>query len=191
MLNKKFLTLYLFIIISVVWGYFYYHNEAFPIAFVNWDIISQKDFNDYYRLSFNYLNKTINVYNSESKAMENETTIKEIKAAVLDKLIENSLIYKEAKSKIGKDLEIIANQKIENALKDKNIEEAINTLFESSLTDYIQKELVPQAYKEILQGRMALNNEDFESWLTLAKTNAKILILIPGYSWDEQKISAN
>ncbi len=188
MRNKKFLIVYFFVIAISVSGYLYYRSDLFPAVFVNWNIVTQKTINEYYNLSMNYLSKTVPLYNSDPKALESQTTRKEIKAAIIEKMIEDILIYKEVKSRVGNELDTIANQKIDNALKEKNIEDAVNTLFETTMMDYTQKELKPQAYKEILQGRMTLTNEDFDKWLENSKAKANILIFIPGYSWDGKNV---
>ncbi len=187
-MNTKKVLIYLIFALIIFSGYFCYKNEVFPAAIVNWNIITQKSLNNYYEISVAYLNKTIYIYGADTKPLEDKDTKKQIKAALLDKLIEDVLIYKEVKHRAGDELEAIANQKIENVLKDSNIEEAINTLFESTLKDYIQKELKPQAYKEILEGRMLLNNESFEEWLKLEKQKANVLILLPGYFWDGEGV---
>ena len=190
-MNSKKILIYLIIALIIFSGYFFYKNEIFPAAIVNWNIVTQKNLNNYYALSIAHLNKTFFLYGSDTKTLENKDTQKQIKAALLNKLIEDSLIYKEVKNRVGEELETIANQKIENVLKDSNLEEAVNTLFESTLKDYVEKELKPQAYKEILEGRMLLNNENFEEWLKLEKQKANVLILLPGYFWDGESVRIN
>jgi hypothetical protein len=167
--------------------YFYLRNNALPAAIVNYNFISQTDVNNYYNMSKNYL---VLVSNSDSdmQILEATSTQKEIKRAVIEKLIENKLIYNEAKKRAGNDLESIANQKIQNALNGNDISDAINKMFGISVDSYIKEELKPDAYKEILQGRMTLTGENFDNWLENAKNNAKVLILLPGYSWDGKNV---
>lgn len=185
---KKYLLCFL-IILAGVGAYFYLRNSSvLPAALVNWDFISQKDVNDYYSLGLNYYSKALFTYGSDPKLLDDASIQKEIRRAVLEKLIENKLIYAEAQKRTGKDLEGIADQKIQNALKNTDINEAVNVMFGSSVENYTEKELRPDAYKEILQGRIDLNGENFDKWLENAKNNARVFILLPGYSWDRKDV---
>lgn len=166
-------------------------SDSWPAILVNWSAISQKEIESYYDSSINYYDKALIAYGSDPTILEKENAQKEIKIAVMEKLIENKLIYAEVKKRVGKDLEEIADQKIENATKNVNMQEqetAVSTVYGMNFEDYKEKELIPQAYKEILEGRMTLTNEDFNKWLADAEKNAKIFILIPGYSWDGKSV---
>ncbi len=187
MKNKK-TKIAIFLTVLIVGGYFFYHSNLFPAAIVNWHFISQKTVDEYYQLGFRYLNNIAITYGTDTKTLETNNSKKELERAVLEKLIENDLIYFEVKKIAGNDLEKIANQKIENALKNADIQQAINTIFDTSLKNYTEKELKPQAYREILEGRMDLNNEQFDSWFEKAKNDAKVFIFIPGYSWDGKNV---
>lgn len=192
MKHKKYFLWFL-IVLAGASAYFYLRNNSLPAAIVNWNLITQKDVNDYYDLGLSYYSKALFAYGSDPKILNDASIQKEIKRAAIEKLIENKLIYTEAQKRAGKDLETIADQKIENVLKNTDISEAVNTMLGSSVESYTAKELRPEAYKEILQGRMDMSQENFDKWLENAKTNAKVYILLPGYSWDGKsvKISSN
>jgi hypothetical protein len=154
---------------------------------VNWSFISQSEIDDYYNMSHNYL-VLASTSNSDLQTLAATSTQKDIKRAVIEKLIENKLIYAEAQKRVGNDLKEIANQKIQNALKTIDINDAVNKMFGISIENYTEEELLPDAYKEILQGRMDASGEDFNNWLENAKNNAHVFILIPGYYWDGKSV---
>ncbi len=186
MKHKKGFLIFLLIFAGLT-VYFYLRNNPLPAVLINWDSISQKDIENYYDLSRNYL-VLASTSDSDLQTLEATSTQKEIKRAVIEKLIENKLIYAEARKRVGNDLEEIADQKIQNALKTTDINDAVNKMFGISIENYTEEELKPGAYKEILQGRMDMNEENFDNWLKSAKNSAHIFILIPGYSWDGKNV---
>ncbi len=186
MKNLKYLILFLLILL-IASVYFYLRTNSLPAAVVNWSFISQSEIDDYYNMSHNYL-VLASTSNSDLQTLAATSTQKDIKRAVIEKLIENKLIYAEAQKRVGNDLKEIANQKIQNALKTIDINDAVNKMFGISIENYTEEELLPDAYKEILQGRMDASGEDFNNWLENAKNNAHVFILIPGYYWDGKSV---
>ena len=70
----------------------------------------------------------------------------------------------------------------------KNIEEAAQKIYGLEFEDFKKIILMPEAYREILEGRMFLNQEDFKKWLDEARTNARVLIFSPRLQWKENSV---
>jgi len=193
MTRKILIIIILLIIGTAACSYFGLRNGVYPAVIVNWSPVSQKNVDDYYKSSLNYFAKELFTYGSNPALLEDTATQQEIKRAVIEKLIEDKIVYAEAKKQAGKDLEEIADKKISDALTNKDIQEAVTAILGSDLDYYIEKELRPMAYREIVEGRMLLNNENFGEWLENAKNNSSVFVLLPGYSWDGKgvKITGN
>lgn len=184
MILKKSIAISLILIIIGVVIFAFIQGGYYPVAVVNFHLINAKTFNKYYSNALNYFQ---NAFTGNKEKLKEAAVMKEIKRAALNKLIEDYLIYKEAKEKAGRDLKPIAEKKIAAILdlKDKEqFENAVKKLYGFNLEDFKNAVLFPQAYKEILEGRMNLNNENYDEWLAKAKKKAVVLILLSGFRWD-------
>ena len=57
--------------------------------------------------------------------------------------------------------------------------------------DFKERVLLPQAYREILEGRMFLNNENFNDWLAKERASARVIVFMPGLKWENGSIKTN
>ncbi len=167
----------------------------YPIAFVGIKPITWHNFKENSAAAYHYYKMTLQTYGGSQEDLNKPENIQEINRAVLDKLIENEIIFKSLNS-IPKANEIVRN-KIEQALKQAinpkdNIKEAVNTLYGLTVDEFTKLVLVPQARKEVLEGRLFLENSSnsngFDEWLKKAKKDVKVLILLNDFKWDGEKV---
>lgn len=190
-MSKKWIV---FFILFLVFGIVYLiAAESYPVAIVNSRPISKKILNDDFTIALHYYRQIANIYDrSSAGSLKNGDSQKEIERAVLDKLIEQMLIREELERRITKsDLNTIITAKIDNAINNSKVDDKeAQAAYGVSVADFKDKILEPQARREILEGRIILENEagTLDIWLDNAKQKAIVLILEPGFSWDGHQV---
>ncbi|MBI3638501.1 hypothetical protein HY227_02045 [Candidatus Wolfebacteria bacterium] len=199
--NKKILLVIaglatLLILLMVVYVFLI---RNYPVALVNWHFVRSGDFQEDLAVAISYYGKADEAGNKETgiraDITDSEEARTEIKRAVLDKLIEDNLIEQELKKRIGdNDLKALVDKKIESAISGANIEKEVKFIYGLSMKDFRKKILEPQAKSEILEGRLLLENNlpagGFEEWLLGQRTKAKVVVLLPGFSWNGKEVKA-
>jgi len=170
---------------------YYVANQGFfPVAIVNSKLISAKTLNQEYAAAFKYYSAVLDTYSGKNSETDFLESRKEIKRAVLDKIIEDTLVYGELKRAVGKDLAAIVDNKIGDKSEGQNLKEAALTLYGLDAGDFRKLVLAPQARREILAGRLYLEKKDFNQWLAAARVNARVIILSPGFEWKDGKVES-
>lgn len=170
-------------------GYYLIHFGYYPVAVVNTEIISAKDLNYEFSLAYRYYSVVLG--NKHGYDVESREFRRELRGAALENLIEKSLIYKEAKARIGRELERLVDNKINKEITNQqSVEEAAKLLYGMNLADFKELVLVPQARKEILEGRLFLEKKDFRNWLAQTKNSASVFILTPEFYWESGELKA-
>ncbi len=177
---------------AIVIGVIYFvATKSYAAAFVNFSAISVKSFEDDFKAALVYYEKALKTYNQgDAAVIQSEDVKKEIQRAVLDKLIDNSIVHRELLARMGKkELETIIENKIgEIEEKSSEIEEGIKDLYGFSLEDFKARVLTPMAEQEILEGRLFLENKNFDEWLKEEKAKARVIILISGFKWEDGQV---
>lgn len=184
---QHFFTLFLVIIFFSLGLYYFVHFGYYPVAIVNTDIISAKELFEEHAVAHRYY---LGVLGKNREAdLNSEEVAKELRRAALNNLIEQSLIHKELKRRVGRDLDsLIANKiNISEERQDK-IEEAAKAIYGIDFANFKQLILVPQAKKEILEGRLFLEKEDLAKWLENEYKNSKVFILTPEFYWASNRV---
>ncbi|MCS6789115.1 MAG: hypothetical protein NZ484_00915 [Patescibacteria group bacterium] len=190
---KSKLNLFLFIIFFSILGLiFIFQFDYYPVLFINNNIIVAK------KVNLN-INAALNFYNAYKKIQENQInndiklnnlSYNNVKVIVLNELIDRTLIHDELKKRLGDNLNNLVNDKI-NIFLDKEVENAAFTIYNLNKKDFINEILIPQAEKDILIGRLFLENKNIDDWLKDAKINSKIIILDKRFLWNGQEIILN
>ena len=183
-----FIIVVLLMIASVV--FYVIRSELYPGLLVNGHQISYGDIRVDWSIALHYYD-VINQGASSSQ--------EEIESAVLDTLIQAVLVHGELLRRIGKsDLESMVQRKIDESMKGDNLETKVQALYGLSLDAFKKRVLKPQAETEILESRMILENTSsssidggFSNWLKEARANAKVLIFVPGFSWNGREVIIN
>lgn len=167
--------------------------QFYPIVLVNWRPIIFSSFKKDVSGAGNYYRKALETYDKNQAAVMNSKEVnQEIERAVLDKLIEDNLIQRELEKRLkNNELEKMVNDKIEEAIRDKDIEKEVKALYGFSVDEFKERFLKPQARREIFEARFLLENFSTESefvsggdnWLKEAKLKSKVIIFLPGFEW--------
>ena len=167
-----------------------YCSSIYPVALVNWQLISFQTFKKDSAAAIYYYQKALETYSKNDIAVINSSEVKqEIERAVFDKLIENVLIHQELRKRLkNNELERMVENKIEETIKGKNIEKEVKILYDLSLDEFKERLLKPQAEQEILASRLLLENKNFDEWLKEVKSKAKVIILLPNFKWKDGQV---
>jgi len=163
-------------------------NGVYPVALVNSQIISARDLEKDYNAALRYFHNAILTYGSDPAILEKEDSKKEIRRATLNKLVTDILISQEAEKRLGRELSDVTEKIISQNLNSQNLEKAVSEIYGLGLEDFKKQILVSQAHREILEGKMFANKENFDQWLADASGKARVVILLPDFSWDGKQV---
>ena len=168
-------------------------DGRYPIASVHFNIITARELHNDFGAAFNYFQRAALTYGSNPAILNTASAKQEIQRATLEKIIVDSLIFKELRKRVPEsEYQEVADRKISQFLEaNPKTQEAAKTLYNLSLEDFKERILLPQSYKEILQGRMTLDGTDFNNWLQNAKSDAKVAIFYPNLKWEEGQLKLN
>ena len=145
--------------------------------------------NKTYFVAYRYFQNVLLSSGKDVKELEKRETRVELRRATVNKLITDSLIYQELKRRIPGEFNAIAEKNINEYIKNNaDLEKGAKLLYGIDFSDFKEQILLPQAYQEILEGRMFLNNESFNDWLAKERSQAKIFILLPDLKWEKESI---
>lgn len=172
--------------------YFVVREKLYPAAIVNMGIITEKEVGRDSVAAYNYFRNNLLVSGSDPAVLDSPEYQLEIRRATLDKLIADSLIYRELNSRFKDDFNAAAERNVGQFVSsNENLAIGAKLLYGLELPEFKERILFPQAYREILEGRMFLSDEDFESWLEVARSEAKVLIMSPIFSWENGRVVVN
>ncbi len=188
-MNYKISLIVFFIIIgSGLSAYLLVHNGLYPVTIVNFHMISAKTLEKDYDAAFRYFYNALSTYGSNPEVLQREVSQKEIRRATLNKLITDRLIYDEVKKRIGGSLDEITEKIIDQNINSAKLEQAVEKIYGLKMEDFKQQILVTQAHREILEGRMLVNKESFDDWLKNTSAQARVVILLPDFYWDGERV---
>lgn len=175
----------LLIVLTVIGIYFFIFNKLYPIAFVNFNVIAADVMERNLLTANNLAQKYLLIQGEDAQKIKNPESQKEIRRATIEKLIVDSIIYRELASRLSKkEITDIANDKIGKLIKDDEKTNAgIKILYGLGFSEFKEQILLPQAYKEIFQEKMNLDNQKFDQWLINSKKNAQVIILDKNFKW--------
>ena len=187
MSKKSFILIVLFIILlifgAVIW------KKSYPIILVGSNIITAKNFNEDFSASLYYYEQNQKIYGGDSQLLQSEEVKNEIKRALLTSLIEDILIDKELRKEMkSEDLARLVINKIGDIKQGENAEKAAKILYGFSYDIFKKKILEPMAKKEILEGRLYLNDKNIDEYLEKIKSKTKIIILLPEFDWNGKEV---
>jgi len=172
-------------------AYFLPDSKVVPVAMVDYNSISQSELKEMSDSAYAYTSNLLKTYGGNDEELRSPENRREIRRATLEQLIEDRLIQKELENRIGNDLDLIVKTKIEPFVNDQNIKEAASTLYGISFKDYQRIFLVPQAKRDILEGRLFIENSDLRTWLEMARKEAKVIIFTTEFAWNENGVKLN
>ena len=192
--NKLNLILLIIFILILVFGIIANLNY-YPVISVNNVPISAKKLNINMRAAIYYFNTYKKLQeerglNQNASISLKELSQEEIKLFVLNQLIENELIHQEVEKRIGSNLKDLVNEKINNYLNPE-LESAALEIYGLNKNDFKNEILIPQAEKDILAGRLFLENKNIADWLKEQKKQAKIIVFDKKIKWNGENLELN
>ncbi len=172
---------------KAAWGGF------FPLVFVNFLPIYSNEIDRDLSLAYTYYQNAMIYSGGDPTKLESRESYNELKRAVIDEAISREIIYRELESIMGRsEIDEISGRNIEKALDGRaDTEEGVEKLYGLNLEDFKAQILLPQARKEILEGRMTLKNLDFNSWLGKTRSESSIMIFSSVFGWDGERVVLN
>jgi hypothetical protein len=139
-------------------GYYVIRLGHYPLAIVNGDIVSASHFNEEFAAAYRYY--SLSLRGEKNVDLRGREFVREIRRATLNDLLEKALISQELESRVGGELSRLVESKLAAQKIDRrSIEESAKVLYGLTLADFTQLVLVPQAEREILEGRLFLENK--------------------------------
>ena len=159
----------------------------YPVLIINSDFISAKQFIREYHAAVIYYENLLKTYN-QNIGEEEKLGPEDLQLAVINSLIEKSLIADGARDEAGDDFSYLLKNKLKNISVDKELEKAITSLYGMSRDEFILAVIVPQAEREILAGRIFLRGERIGDWIADAKKEANVIIFSPNFKWNKERV---
>jgi hypothetical protein len=162
--------------VAVGWsGYFVARDGLYPVALVNFSVITDQALNNTFKAAMAYYGK---LKKPETSREEFE---KEIKRATLEKIIEHKIILENV------NLADVEDQLASLISKNKDLEKGVLFAFGLSMKNFLNLVLRPQAALEILNKSLKDKNENLDKWLIIKKKSAKVFIL-KGFRWNGESV---
>ena len=153
----------------------------YPVVLVSKSIITSRQFNKVIASSLFYYQKTFSVYATSAPINESGFQ-KEIKRAVLDKLIEDKIIDEILIKKLGKkELKRLVDEKLIKLAINNEVAKASQVLYNLSLEDFRNLVLIPQAKTETAKEQGIKLEEIRKSY--------QPIILIPEFYWQNEVLT--
>ncbi len=175
-----------------VGGYSLVQKGIYPVAIVHLSVVTARQVAQDSRVAYTYFQNVLRSSGNDPSALDTPESQLEIKRATLERLIFDKIIYRELDLRVKEDFTEIANKNIDQYISsNQNVEEGARLLYGLELPDFRDRILLPQAYREILEGRMFLGNQQFGDWLKNSGTNVRVFILSPGMQWIDGSVKIN
>ena len=190
MKQRTLLIVFLGIILIGIAIYGVISRGYFPALFVNGEMITEREYEKNILAVMSYYEaagKTYQGINIE-EVLKNKD---EVKKLALEQLIENSLINQGLKERLGGNLEAAVQSKLSDIEKNQKFKKAASALYGVSFDDFINLFMRPVAERELLDGKLLLEKTDVDTWLTNAKLQAHVTMLLPGFSWQNGEVKIN
>lgn len=190
---KNKLNLFLFILLIIIlFLIVLIALDYYPVLIVNNNLITSKEviLNTKAALSLYENYKKIELSQLNDQGLIKDISYNDVKAIVLNELIERILIHNEVKQRLGEDLPVLVNEKL-NYYLTPEIEKAGSVIYNLNKKDFINEILIPQAERDILTGRLFLENKKIDDWLNETKAKSEIIIFDPKFKWDNKQVVLN
>jgi len=187
MFKYKHYVIFITLVIFGLAAFFLISSGYYPILSINGTMISARTFWKNYQAGSLYYQNILLTYELE---IEEKDVISEtdLKRSVLTQIIENNLIDQEVRRELGDDLDLLVTNKLSDLGSQAKLQEAAQTLYGLPLNDFEQEILVPLAKQEILTGRLFLDGENLDAWLSNNKKVSDIKIFSREFYWDGQEV---
>lgn len=178
---------------AVGFGLFYlFRLKLYPAAIVNGVWVGARDLDERAHAATQYYDKALLTYKLEDgTAPPRDTVEREIKRAVLDKLVENIIVSDELEKRLGKEeARSAVEKKISSTpYETEEVKKAVADLYGFTLEEFRDIILVPQAERELLEDQFSKEKEGvFAAWLAGAREAAKVTVFAHLFRWNQGQV---
>lgn len=169
---------------------FYYIVQAgyYPVAVVGGDIILAGELREEYSAALYYYANS--PFTGQRPDVTGGDFQKELRRAVLQELIEKSLVVKGLAARAGDEAENLVDRKIQEQNIDvQTLGDAARALYGITAADFVRLALVPRAQREVLESRLFLENKKLDDWLKEAAESATVFIITPEFYWKDGMVA--
>lgn len=164
----------------------------YPIAMVERQFVTAREFREGYRFASAYSESFAKTYGAAaSSTLRQYEDLDAVQTDVLTQLIENAIIEESLKQEVGEEYDGLISQKVEKYNKDSTLQAAAQSLFGVEYSAFQQAVLLPQARREIMNGRLFLKGEKFDEWMERVKKDANISIFSGKFRWDGSNVTTD
>jgi len=172
---KKFFIIFLILILGGFSALAVARAGWYPVAIVS---PSGGDSEIIWAKTLNKAQRAVVSYYRKLGAQITPSLEKEIKRALLDKIIENMLISKKLGQAAALEQSVVIQKTIANLSQNPQIGAGAAELYGLGLEDFYQLMVVPQAERELLEKKLAEDNQKLDAWLAQEKQTASIIFLV-------------
>ena len=174
-----------------LFGYRAAASGLYPLVFIDYSPITNNEIERNLSLAYGYYHNALLYSGGDPGKLDVPESYSELKRAVIDEAISRKIILRELKSRVSsEEINEISDRNIGKVLTENpEIEKGVEKLYGVSLADFKEQILLPQAHREILEGRMNLDNQDFSAWLKKTRMESSIIILTSSFSWNGEKVT--
>ena len=145
----KYKIVFLAIMFFGLSAYYFANNKYYPVAVVNGEFISARDFEREFNAALVYYQNVIRTYSEQRVDLASVGDfVFELRRATLDNLIEDVLVYNELEDRVSNGLDEAVARKIPD------FNESAAALYGLSVADFKEMVLVPQAHRELLSSQL-------------------------------------
>jgi len=171
--------------------YLFVNSGWYPAAAVNGTLVSAGLFEKELAAAFRYYSRVLSTYTDQSEVTPEELRKlrEDLRAATLDNLVENILIEDKLEEIIGEELPDIVKKKLASvSLDSEKIPDAVTALYGLTLEEFKTLVLTPQAKREILEGRLVAQKQEYASVVQELRSKASVKIFLQGLFWNGQSV---
>ncbi|MBI4094395.1 MAG: hypothetical protein HY436_01155 [Candidatus Liptonbacteria bacterium] len=166
-------------------------NGYYPVAFVDGAAVMNREFEKNYRVALHSLDAAGNIARRAEGALPLAAVSHlDIERAVFTELIEQRLIRAELARELGDDARRVVQNQLEKFADDAALRDAARNLYGLSFEEFRDDILVPQAERDVLDGRLFLEGRELDEWLSDAKRTSRVRIFSGTLFWDGAEVQA-
>lgn len=176
--------------VILVAGALYFGGGQYPVAMVNGQTISAKEFREGYAFAVSSGERIWRISYATSTP-EVDPRSAEARAVVLDFIIESNLIHFAFEKEVGSDSKPLLERKIDQYSRDPMVVSAARQVLGLDPARFKKWIIIPQAERDLLDARLYLSGRKIEDWISTARSEAKVQIFSSELRWDGTQVVVN
>lgn len=190
-MRTKFFGILFGIVVLGAAAYLGVRSGFFPAVIVDGDFVSRARFETQLKAAIQYT-ETVAAKDPSAGEVNLPALRIELRRAVLDKLVEDTLVAHGARKKLGRTLDASIAGKlatVQDQIASDDFKAALSEFYGLGVADFREFVLVPQAERELLEDVLRTEKSTAASWLDEARRAASVRILIRGLTWDGVQVA--